>query len=332
MSTTQEIIIPRPGETTTKPQAPIPGPAEEHFTSTFGSLLPSAKYVSTTHGDVAYYTYSPTNPSSPTNPTKPTSHILFLHGVQTPALGLQPLAISLHSAFPFAEFVLVDLYGHGLSSTPVVPHTPSLFHGLIDELLNHLHWSSCHILGYSFGGATAISYVASSAARAKKVQSLALIAPAGLWNPSPFSPKQFSSPDYAEARDYVLELLEGGPLIVPGDWKDRVQRGEVVAEKIREWQMANHPGHTASVISIVRDGGVMGQEAAYTAAVESGAPILAVLGETDDVVFEKDLRTLGVEKVVVVQGVGHAVVRQKVPEVSAAVRKFWESLGMQGEA
>ncbi|KAI5263424.1 alpha/beta-hydrolase [Aureobasidium subglaciale] len=332
MSNSQDIIIPRPGDANTKPQTPILGPTEEEFTSTFGSLLPPAQYLETANGKVAYYIYSPTKPSSPTDqtkpttPTTPTSRILFLHGVQTPSLGLQPLAKSLHCLFPTSEFILLDLYGHGLSSTPLVPHTPSLFHDLIDNLLTHLSWPCCHILGYSFGGATATSYIASSAARAKKVQSLTLIAPAGLWKPIPFSPKKFSSPEYTEARTYILQLLEGGPLIIPNDWEARMQKGQIVAEKIREWQMHHHPGHTASVIAIVRDGGIMGQEDVFAKAVDSNVPILAVLGESDDVVLEADLKAVGVEDVVIVKGAGHAVVREKVGEVCAAVRGFWEKL------
>ncbi|KEQ94846.1 hypothetical protein AUEXF2481DRAFT_262176 [Aureobasidium subglaciale EXF-2481] len=322
MSSSQEIIIPRPGDTNTKPQAPIPGSTEEEFTSTFGSLLPPAQYLEAANGKVAYYTYSPAQPSSPT------SRILFLHGVQTPSLGLQPLAESLHSIFPTTEFVLLDLYGHGLSSTPLIPHTPSLFHGLIDDLLTHLSWPHCHVLGYSFGAATAISYISSSPTRCAKVKSLTLIAPAGLWKPQPFFPQKFESGDYAESRDYILNLLEGGALIVPSDWSTRVQKGEIVAEKIREWQMHHHPGHTASVIAIVRDGGVMGQEDAFIFAVNSKVPISAVLGESDDVVLEADLRAVGVGNVVIVKGAGHAVVRENVGEVCAAVRGFWGDLGV----
>jgi pimeloyl-ACP methyl ester carboxylesterase len=325
MATTQETLLPRPGTETSSPMESIPGPTEEFFTQTFGHHLPPTTYLSTSYGKLAYYTFSPaTQPTTITSPSP--SRILFLHGVQTPALGLSPLAECLHSSFPAAEFVLVDLWGHGLSSTPIIAHSPSLFHAAIDAVLEALHWSSCHLVGYSFGGSLATSYIASSAQRAEAIQSLSLIAPAGLWRTKDLDAAKLYSPSFSVAKSHVLDLLEGGPLVVPNDWASRVSRGEIVAEKVREWQMQHHSGHTKSVISIVRDGGVFGQEEVYQQAAKTGIPMIAVLGETDDVVFEKDLEEVGVENVVVVKGVGHGVVRQEVAEVAKHIGNFWEGL------
>jgi pimeloyl-ACP methyl ester carboxylesterase len=324
MSIIKELLLPRPGAKTSSPVDSIPGPSEDLFTKTFGNHLPHAKYISTAYGQIAYYTYSPTQSDHSTT-TSP-SRVLFLHGVQTPALGLQPLALSLHTSFPHAEFVLVDLWGHGLSSTPVAPHSPSLFHFAIDELLSALEWESCHLVGYSFGGSTAVSYIASSPQRAKKIDSVSLVAPAGLWKAEILDTIRLYSDDFDIARTHMLELLEGGPLIVPHDWEARIARGEIVAEKVREWQMQHHAGHTASVIAIVRDGGTMGQEEVFRAAVKTAIPIIAVLGETDDVVFEKDLKAIGLDNVVIVKGVGHGVVRQEVTQVATIIEGFWSGL------
>ncbi|KAH0348500.1 alpha/beta-hydrolase, partial [Aureobasidium melanogenum] len=335
---TPEIIIPRPGTEVSSPISSVLGSSEESFTSTFGKLLPRAQFLSTRYGKIAYYTYAPlastsTSSSGSTVPSVPASpsgqKVLLLHGVQTPSLGLQPVAENLHSQFPQAEFVLVDLWGHGLSSTPLVAHTPSLFHSLISALLEHLQWSSCHLVGYSFGGATAISYLAAeshSNPTKTKIQSVSLIAPAGLWKSPGLDKKKLYSTDFGVAKAHVLDLLEGGPLIVPSDWESRVANGEIVAEKVREWQMQHHAAHTASVVAIVRDGGVFGLEEEYSKAAKLGVPVLAVLGENDDVVFEKDLRAVGVENVVVVKGAGHAVVRQKVDQVAGHIQEFWDGL------
>lgn len=324
MTATQETLLPRPGTEISSPVDSIPGPSEDSFTQTFGHHLPPATYLSTSYGKLAYYTFSPA-PQPSTSALSP-SRVLFLHGVQTPALGLSPLAKSLHSSFPSAEFALLDLWGHGLSSTPVVAHTPSLFHAAIDAVLEALHWSSCHLVGYSFGGSLATSYIASSTQRAKAIQSVTLIAPAGLWRTEDLDAAKLYSPDYSVAKSHVLDLLEGGPLIVPSDFASRIANGEIVAEKVRHWQMENHSGHTASVISIARDGGVFGQKEIYQQAAKTGIPTIAVLGETDDVVFEKDLKEVGVGNVVVVKGVGHGVVRQEVAEVAKHIGKFWVEL------
>jgi hypothetical protein len=68
------------------------------------------------------------------------------------------------------------------------------------------------------------------------------------------------------------------------------------------------------------------EEEVYQQAAKTGIPMIAVLGETDDVVFEKDLEEVGVENVVVVKGVGHGVVRQEVAEVAKHIGNFWEGL------
>jgi pimeloyl-ACP methyl ester carboxylesterase len=328
MSTIQELLLPRPGAEIPSPVDTILGPSEELFTKTFGHHLSQAKYISTAYGKIAYYTYSPIRPSQATTPERSTtpSRVLLLHGVQTPALGLQPLASSLHTSFPTAEFVLVDLWGHGLSFTPIVPHSPSLFHYLIDSVLETLNWGSCHLVGYSFGGSTAISYIASSALRAQKVTSVSLVAPAGLWKTEDLDEEKLQSEDFDVVKTHVLELLEGGPLVMPDDWEAKIARGEIVAEKVRDWQMQYHPGHTASVIAIVRDGGVMGQEEVFRAAAKMKIPVIAVLGETDDVVYERDLKAVGIENVVVVEGVGHGVVRQEVGQVAKIIEGFWKGL------
>lgn len=327
MITTYDKLLPRPGHEVPSPVDSIPAPSEDSFTKVFGHHLPPATYISTSHGKIAYYTFPPASEPSitTTNPSSP-SRVLCLHGVQTPALGLVPLANSLHSSFPSAKFVLVDLWGHGLSSTPVAPHSPSLFHTLIDTVLAELRWDSCHLIGYSFGGSLAISYIASSTQRAQKIDSVALVAPAGLWHSKDLVAAKLYSPSFSVAKTHVMDLLEGGPLIVPQDWASRIATGEIVAEKIREWQMQNHSGHMASVIAIVRDGGVFGQEEVYRQAVKTGIPIIAVLGEIDDVVFEKNLKEVGVENVKVVKGVGHAVVRQEVAEVAKHIGAFWKGL------
>lgn len=322
MSPTQELIIPRPG-TDYPTKDPIPGPSEAEFTSTFGTLLPPAQFLETKNGKVAYYSYDPSSTSATSNTPQGPSRVLFLHGVQTPALGLQPLTSRLHTHFPSAQIVLPDLYGHGLSSTPLVPHTLSLFHSLITALLDHLNWPSCHLLGYSLGGATCVSY---AAANPRRVESLGLIAPAGLLKSSDFAAEHLRGDDEAAAKAYVLRYLEGGDLVVPAGWEERVNRGEVVAEKVREWQMRVHGGHTASVVAVFRDGGVLDGHASFLDVAGSGVRTIAVLGETDDVVTEEWLREVGVSNVVVVKGVGHGVVRQKVAEVAEAVGGFWKSL------
>lgn len=320
-ATPAPVVLPRPGTTTEGPVQIIPAPTEESFTSTFGALLPPAEYLTTPNGKAAYYSLPPEqhHANSP--------RVLFLHGVQTPVLGMLPLAQALQSAFPSTHCVLFDHWGHGLSCTPLLPHEPSLFHALIDSLLDHLGWSSAHLVGFSFGGATVAGYVARSPQR---VSSFSLVAPAGLLRSSAFTEVQrgylTGATDEVAAGKWVIEFLEGGQLVVPGDWRERVQRGEVVAEALREWQMRVHEGHPASVVGIFRDGGVMDRHETFAKAAGTGIPSIVVLGELDDLCTVEDLTEAGFKDVVVVPQVGHGVVRERVPEVEAAIGRFWSML------
>ncbi|KAF4342081.1 dihydrolipoyllysine-residue acetyltransferase component of acetoin cleaving system [Fusarium beomiforme] len=320
--TTQDLVLPRPGASYTS-QPPIAGPTEAAFVETFGALLPAAQFLQTPRGKAAYYELLP---SSPSDSQSAIDRVVFIHGVQTPALGMLPLARALQKAFPHAHMVLIDLWGHGLSDTPFIPHAASLFHQLLDDLLDHLEWPSAHLVGFSFGGATTVSYVASRPSRAK---SFTLVAPAGLLQLSMFTAEEqaaLQGDDEVAARKCVLNILEGGDLVVPEDWKQRVAKGEVVAEAVREWQMHEHPGHTASVVAIFRDGAVMGSDGQFDKAAKTGIPSLAVLGELDGLCSKEQLNGHSFENVFVVPQAGHSVVRDKAEDVAALIGNFWKTL------
>lgn len=318
-----QVILPRPGAAREIPCRSIQAPAETTFTDAFGKLLPAAQYITTPFGKAAYYELLPIS----SNSWSP-EPMVFVHGIQTPALGMLPLARTLHSAFPQTHCVLLDLWGHGLSETPIAPHANTLFHAEIDALLDHLGWTSAHFVSYSFGASATISYAAK---QPECVSSMALIAPAGLIRSASFTEQQrkyLQGGDgiEEEAQAWILEFLEGGELVVPTDWKERVSRGEVVAEAVREWQMRTHPGHTASVVAMFRDGGVLDKHAEFADAAGTGIASFFVLGELDDVCSESDLSEVGFKDVATVPGAGHRVVREKAPEVANLVGAFWKEL------
>ncbi|KAJ5642094.1 hypothetical protein N7490_006094 [Penicillium lividum] len=319
------LVLPRPGAREAK-EAPIKAPSEAIFTSIFGSLLPKASFLETPNGRAAYYSLLPSCTSSP-EPAK-VSRVLLIHGVQTPAIGLQPLATALSERFPSAHCVLVDLWGHGLTDTPVLAHTPELFHELLLALMQELGWEDAHFVGYSFGGSTTASFVARYAER---VSSMVLVAPAGLVRSGQFDEVQRGYLRGGEgveekAQEWIVDWLEGGVLVVPQDWKERVARGEVVAEAVRDWEVRVHEGHLASVVGIVRDGGVFDKHNAFVEAAKMNTPGLCILGELDDLCTVQDLADVGMENVAVVPQVGHGVVRQRVPEVAGLIEHFWRCL------
>ncbi|ROW04862.1 hypothetical protein VMCG_04889 [Cytospora schulzeri] len=330
-----QLVIPRPGTTTNEDALPSPirAPPEADMTKELGCLLPKASYLSTKHGQAAYYVYPPTEPLPA---DQPPLRVLMVHGVQTSALGLQPLATALRARFPAAHIALVDLWGHGLSDTPLAPHVASLFHGLLDAVLTALAWQQepIRLVGFSFGGSLAAGY---AALHPERVDSVALIAPAGLMSFSIF-PEAVQNRygltgaaddvDEEGTLDFVIEFLEGGKLSVPVDWRDRVDRGEVVAEAVRDWEMREHPGHAGSVVAIFRDGGVFDNHAAFRALVQTlGADkCLGVLGELDEVCSKQYLLDVGFSNIIVILQVGHAVVRERAAQVATSIENFWRAL------
>lgn len=312
-------MLPRPSTSIPLDVPRVKAPSETDFISTFGNILPPASFLTINDANVAYYSLPPVTSSK----TPSVNRVLLVHGVHTSAIGLLPFANALQSSFPSTHFVFFDLYGHGISDAPIVPYTRSRFHALIDALLDRLAWPSAHMIGYSFGGATAVSYTALHPSR---VQSLAIVGPAGLLRPADYSVEHLRGENEAEVTRFTLDWLEGGPLVVPADWKERTANGEVVAAAVRDWQNRNHPAHIAAVVGIVRDGGVFDSHTFFAQASKTGIPSVAVLGELDDVCTTQDLVGLGFTDVTVVPGAGHGVIRENVNEVAEVVERFWRQI------
>ncbi|KAH7012702.1 Alpha/Beta hydrolase protein [Microdochium trichocladiopsis] len=328
--------LPRPGDAAVSNESsPVAAPPESDFTKAFGPLLPAAQYITTPKGKFAYFDLPPSSSTtSPTTQPSTVQRVLLVHGIQTPALGLYPLASHLRKAFPSTHFVTFDLWGHGLSDTPRVPHAPQLFLEQVDTLLDHLFWPSAHLVGYSLGSTIVAGYTATKTARA---DSVVYVAPAGLFSIHDFSAaeqallrgepmEQGGAVDEVASRDFIIDFLEGGELVVPADAEARIAKGEVVAEAVKDWEMKVHAGHAASVAAIVRDGNIMDREEVFEKASATGKPRFAVLGEHDGLSNLGKVQAVGIEEVVVVEGAGHAVVRAQAKEVCQAIEGFWRGL------
>lgn len=125
-----------------------------------------------------------------------------------------------------------------------------------------MQWTSARIIGYSFGASTALTFAIEHPWMALSVP---LPAPAGLLQHEEFSHQtqellHDSNGKESEAIACVLAFLEGGPLLGPTDWKSRSNRGEIVAEALREWELQEDAAYPHSVLSMFREGGVYGRE------------------------------------------------------------------------
>lgn len=321
MSSSQEPIptafeLPRP--LTLNGDRFIAAPSYTSFAARFGNAYPEPHYLESDLGKTAVFELSP-----PSGQSK--MQVLILHGANTPALGMLALAKELQALDANLHIVLYDLWGHGLSSTPLVAHTPQIFHSQIFQVLGFMHWNRAHMVGFSFGGATIISFTLQNPGM---VQSAAILAPGGLLHKSDFDPMMQQLLDAtgkdAEAADAVLSWLEGGPLVVPEDWQEQTKSGRFVAEAFRQWELQEHRGYSRSVLSMFRHGGVLECEVIFRAFANLPVRQIAVLAEHDEICNERQLLALGFKNIEVVRSQGHAFVRTVPGEVARIIHQFWQ--------
>lgn len=313
-----KITLPRP--VLLDGASSIPGPTYDSFKAKFGDAFPKPVFVSSELGETAVYDF-------PASSGQTKRRVLMIHGLNTPGIGLWPLSKELQELDPDAHIVIFDLWGHGLSSTPLAAHTPQLVHSQILQVLSFKQWPSAHIIGYSFGGSTAVSFAVNNP---WATESVILMAPVGIMRKEDFSAQMQELLDDSgqreqEAQDEILNYLEGGPVIVPEDWKVRSKRGWIVAQAIRLWERENHPGFSHSILSMFRYGGVTGCEDKFRAFSQLPTKKAAVLADGDFVCDKQQLNDLGLNDVVVVPNANHDFARDTPGEVAAEIYQFWQT-------
>jgi len=200
-----------------------------------------------------------------------------IHGLTTPSFVWGPLAEGLRR---MGYRVLVyDLYGRGFSDRPRGAQDSAFFIRQLDELLaDQGVGGEITLLGYSMGGAIATAFAAGQAGRVRR---LVLIASAGLnhdldpiarlalnrdwlgrWLTLGFYPKSLRRATEAE-RDLP------GPI------------DNMVDLQIAETRLK---GFAPAVLSSLR--GVLDEDLddAHRAIVDAGVPVLAIWGETDEII------------------------------------------------
>lgn len=296
----------------------IPSPGYASFTAHFGTAFPKPQFLESDLGTTAVYDLPP-----PSGQSK--RQVIIIHGLNTPAHGMLPLARELQALDANAYIVLFDLWGHGLSSTPLVAHTLQIVHHQVFQVLGFMQWTKAHIVGFSFGGSTAVTFALYNPWIASSVT---MLAPGGLLPKEAFSERMQELLDDSKGRDNeaidcVLSFLEGGPLVVPTDWQERMQAGQVVPEALRKWELEEHQGYPHSVLSLFRDGGVYGNEDAFGKFAKLPVRKIAVIAELDDVVNKSQLVDLGFDHVEIIEKADHSVVRTHAREVAQIVYQFW---------
>lgn len=311
----------------------LAGPSEASWREVFDKITPSTSYYRNALGTTAYYLLQGDQPAATAKDEEQEQereHFVFVHGICTPAVGMLPLARHVLSNRPSSSVLLYDLWGHGLSSTPNVPHTQAIFLYQLLSLLGHMGWSrsKVHLVGFSLGGSIATSF---SVHHASLVQSLFLVAPAGLLRheadcePALRSALRLENPDEKACLRAMFDFLGGGPdMDVPQDWQEKVNQGQVSSPALQVWQVKNHIGHERSVASIMRFGGVFHNEGDFilAAAAENKIPTMTVLGGKDGVCDPSRLKSVGFTDYKILPEATHALVRENVPEIASMIHTF----------
>ncbi|KAI1382133.1 alpha/beta-hydrolase [Hypoxylon crocopeplum] len=139
--------------------------------------FPGARDVETPYGNIRVYEFGPEDGRK----------VLFIHGISTSCMTLKDIAIPL--AEKGCRVMLYDLFGRGFSDAPAdVPYDTRLFVTQILLVLasSPLSWTGDNglsVIGYSLGGGIAANFAASFP---RMVESLILLAPAGLIRPENF--------------------------------------------------------------------------------------------------------------------------------------------------
>jgi pimeloyl-ACP methyl ester carboxylesterase len=305
----------------------IPPPSVAEFDSVFGGYLPQGASLPSSWGLTRYYDFAPNAPPS-------ARRVVLLHGGGTCAIGMAPLAFKLTEAGN--HVVIYDLWGHGLSSTPLEPHTPALMHAQLLELLVHLGWSKVHLLGFSMGGSMVTTFTAK---HSDVVESLTIVAGLGLLRKSERGWWDALIMDggwglEGMSRRKIMSFVNGSNLQVNPDWKEKLLKGEVDTAPILKWERETHKGHVASTVSMFRYTGVYDQHEEYRKLATGDVPVLVVLGEKDHVIeaeyTRSELLKLGWKgEIKVVEGATHELPRSHPQEVAEHAGKMWGSLEKQ---
>jgi pimeloyl-ACP methyl ester carboxylesterase len=334
-----------PSPTLINGQSSISPPSAESFDAYFGGFLPERYTLTSELGQTAYYLLSnipstnPSNPSAPEPKPKLIRRAILMHGGSTPCINLVPLAkdiLNLPNSPP-TQILLYDLWGHGLSSTPLLPPTQSLFHYQLLLLLVTLHWPHAHLLGFSASGSFAVSFAAQ---HPTLCTSVTLVAPVGLLRSSsvPYLTRLVRSGGpwglwRGAAQRSILYFVDGGqPPTPPEGWRERVASGERLydMEAVQVWQRESHRGHVSLLVGLYHWGGVFDLHDAYAMVAKGpvGEKALVILGEHDTVFagdcFRKELERVEWRgDVVEMEDVGHLVVREKPKETAEVLGRYW---------
>ncbi|KAF9170408.1 hypothetical protein BGX20_009003 [Mortierella sp. AD010] len=245
--------------------------------------------------------------------------------VTLPSLGMLNHSLR-ESAYP--DDFYPDLYSRGYSVGPPADHNPSLYVTQLTELLEHVGWRKCNLVGYSLGGAIVSCY---SHQFPELVESLTFISPGGLLSPSdlPWVAKIFLLP-------YSAEILSKDPIknyfskknieSMLSEFKGEVPHCIKQATEIMRLQFASHQGYPRGLMSTLKVFPLAGLDREFSTCQIHSYPVQAIWGTKDTVIpgtsITKLQKLVPRIKVTNVEGATHSIVMTHPTEIIDKLKDF----------
>ncbi len=247
------------------------------------------------------------------------SVVVCIHGLTTPSFVWNSIAPAL--AAKGYHVLTYDLYGRGYSDRPRGPQDPAFFASQLDALLDDQKITGpISLIGYSMGGAIATAYASEGM---RSLDEVVLLAPAGMKAVgvetlqrivhTPFLSRWMMLIRYPALLRRGLRAEADQPSSVPGI--NALQHAEL---SFRGFVPAVHE----SLRGMLTDS----FETYHAKLRDTGTPVLAIWGETDDVIplSAKDRLSAWNPEVThqVVKGAGHGVTYSHTDAVLAHIFRF----------
>lgn len=214
-----------------------------------------------------------------------------------------------------------DLYGRGLSASPIGEQNPVFFRKQLEDLLKDQSVDADSIfVGYSMGGEIAVDFALNNP---NKVQRLILLATAGLGQTlSPFVTLMVKTPFIGDGLMYAF----GGKLF--GRSTGAMDAAKIANPNMRPWPIGNRQsqGFLPAVLSSYRHTLSLDQTEAHRAISAADIPVLAIWAEKDTAV---PLSAMGKLAVVnreayqeVVEGADHSLPYSHTNEIVTTIQEF----------
>lgn len=236
-------------------------------------LLNSHQFIQLTHGRCHYRIEGPAD-----GPL-----LLMLHGATVPAWELDRIVPFLNRAG--YRTLQLDLFGHGYSARPRVPHDYDLFTEQVLSLLDALAvQETVHVLGHSLGAVVAGRLAIH---KPERFGALMLVAPMLDYLANDQGARWLTIP-------WLGEILMPS-VVVPMLVRRRTRRYRPIEDgRFALWfrEQVRIPGFGRSLLSLIRTGTLGDQRSCYEALNKIPNPLLMVRGTEDVILSAQQMRML----------------------------------------